>query len=55
MRDVLYYTSPLGFLGRLADKLFLERYMHRLLTERNAVIKKVAESGDAGRFVGALD
>jgi len=43
MTDVFDYTSPLGFLGRIADKLFLENYMRRLLQERNLVIKKTAE------------
>ena len=40
----LLYTSPLGLLGDLADVLFLERYMRRLLEERNAVIRRMAES-----------
>jgi ligand-binding SRPBCC domain-containing protein len=44
MTDVFDYTSPLGALGRLADTLFLERYMRALLAERNRVIKDVAES-----------
>ncbi|MFT2007999.1 SRPBCC family protein [Pontibacter sp. 13R65] len=43
--DIFDYTSPLGLLGSLADKLFLERYMARLLTKRNLVIKEFAESG----------
>lgn len=49
MRDVFDYASPLGILGRLADGLFLERYMRALLSERNRVIKEVAESQDAWR------
>jgi ligand-binding SRPBCC domain-containing protein len=44
MTDLLDYTSPLGPLGRLADALFLERYMRRLLEGRNAVIRRIAES-----------
>jgi ligand-binding SRPBCC domain-containing protein len=44
MRDVFDYTSPLGWLGRLADILFLQRYMARLLLERNLVIKRLAET-----------
>jgi ligand-binding SRPBCC domain-containing protein len=43
MRDVFDYTSPLGVLGRLADQLFLERYMLRLLGERNAVLRALAD------------
>src|SRR5262249_22352376 len=44
MRDVFTYESPLGVLGRLADFLFLERYLRSFLVERNRVIKTVAES-----------
>jgi hypothetical protein len=43
MTDVFDYVAPLGVLGKLADRLFLERYMRRLLEERNAVIKRMAE------------
>ena len=43
MTDVFDYKSPLGFLGSLADALFLERYMTKLLTERNRVVKLFAE------------
>lgn len=44
MTDVFDYTSPLGPLGRLADILFLESYMRRLLLIRNKTIKAYAES-----------
>jgi len=42
--DVFDYTSPLGWLGRLADILFLEAYMRDFLMRRNALIRKVAEA-----------
>lgn len=45
MIDHFDFTSPLGPLGRLADILFLERYMRRLLQGRNAAIKGAAERG----------
>ncbi|MHC2993519.1 cell division protein, partial [Pontibacter sp. HJ8] len=45
MLDVFDYTSPWGVLGRLADHLFLEKYMTNLLKTRNEVIKDFAESG----------
>ena len=51
MRDVFDYTSPLGFLGHVADLLFLERYMTGLLEERNLRIKQVAESDDWRKFL----
>ncbi len=44
MRDVFDYTSPFGLIGRLADILFLKRYVRRLLEKRNAVIKGTAEA-----------
>ena len=44
MIDVFDYTSPLGILGRIADNLFLENYMTKLLRERNSEIKNIAES-----------
>ncbi|TXK50519.1 hypothetical protein FVR03_04875 [Pontibacter qinzhouensis] len=43
--DIFDYTSPLGLLGTLANKLFLEHYMTRLLTKRNQVLKAYAETG----------
>jgi ligand-binding SRPBCC domain-containing protein len=51
MRDVFDYQSPLGFLGRLADVLFLERYMRAFLVARNRVLKTVAESNDWKRYL----
>jgi len=44
MTDRFDYQSPLGVLGRLADFLFLKRYMTRLLEKRNNTIKAFAES-----------
>jgi ligand-binding SRPBCC domain-containing protein len=44
MVDIFDYTSPLGPLGSVADHLFLWRYMTRLLRERNAYLKHVAEA-----------
>lgn len=43
MTDIFTFSSPLGVLGRLADIIFLKRYMRNLLIERNAVIKRYAE------------
>lgn len=44
MIDIFDYESPLGLLGKLADWLFLKRYMKRLLAKRNDVIKRHAEA-----------
>jgi ligand-binding SRPBCC domain-containing protein len=46
--DTFSYVSPLGLLGVLADKLFLERYMRRLLSERAAFLKRAAEGRSSG-------
>jgi ligand-binding SRPBCC domain-containing protein len=48
MVDIFDYTSPLGPLGRLADGLFLRRYMTTLLRDRNAYLKRAAESTPSG-------
>lgn len=47
MTDTLEFTSPLGALGRLADRLFLERHLRRFLAGRNRELKRIAESGAA--------
>ncbi len=51
MRDVFDFQSPLGILGRIADYLFLTRYLRRFLIARNAVIKKVAETDPWRRYL----
>ncbi len=43
MIDEFVYTPPLGVLGKLADSLFLKRYMLRLIRHRNQTIKEEAE------------
>ena len=43
MIDIFSYVSPLGFLGMIADKLFLSAYMTKLLAIRNEVIRQYAE------------
>lgn len=44
MTDIFTYKSPLGFLGKLADKIFLKNYLTSFLLKRNSVIKECAES-----------
>ncbi len=44
MIDYFEYVSPLGFLGKIADNLFLKKYMTNLLDKRNQAIKEFAES-----------
>lgn len=44
MTDIFDYKSPLGWLGSIADALFLKNYLKRLLEKRNAIIKEFAET-----------
>jgi ligand-binding SRPBCC domain-containing protein len=41
--DLMRIDAPFGLLGRLAEKLFLERYMRRFLKEKNAGLKALVE------------
>ncbi|MBM7585302.1 ligand-binding SRPBCC domain-containing protein [Bacillus pakistanensis] len=43
MVDIFHYKSPLGPIGVLADKLFLEKYMERFIIFRSKELKKIAE------------
>jgi len=45
MTDRFEFESPLGILGRVVDRVFLAGYMRRFIVQRNAVLKKMAESG----------
>ncbi len=46
MTDILRYTVPAGWPGRLFDQLILQPYMHRVLSQRIAILKAEAESRD---------
>jgi hypothetical protein len=48
LKDIFRIAAPLLIFGRLAEILFLRRYMQKLNRERNEVIKQLAES-DAWR------
>jgi ligand-binding SRPBCC domain-containing protein len=43
MRDTLVWRSPLGILGLLADKLFVERHMREFIVKKQSELKKYAE------------
>jgi ligand-binding SRPBCC domain-containing protein len=51
MRDVFRFASPLWVLGRFAEIGLLRRYMHNLLRERNAVLKRIAESPEWRQYL----
>jgi ligand-binding SRPBCC domain-containing protein len=40
-------ASPLGALGRIADRLFLARYMTRLLEVGASALRRMAEAGSS--------
>lgn len=44
MVDRLEITAPLGPLGWLAERIFLESYMRRFLVRRNQALKALAEA-----------
>ena len=44
MIDQFHFETLRGFIGKLVTKFYLEKYMTRLLKERNKMIKEVAES-----------
>ena len=52
MTDIFDYTSPFGLLGKLADSLFLKKYITKLLTTRNQTVKEFAESGRWKEILG---
>jgi len=45
MIDLFHFESPYGMLGQWFNALYLTRYMHRLLDQRNKTIRDYAESG----------
>lgn len=49
--DVFNYQSPYGILGKLADILFLERYMKVFLLKRNNIVKQFAEDENKHRIL----
>ena len=44
MKDEFYFVSPGWLFGVLFNQLLLTRYLRSLLTRRNEMIKKIAES-----------
>lgn len=46
LRDEIEYEPPLGFLGRLAAPLLVERRLRRLFAYRHEVTKRWCEAGD---------
>jgi ligand-binding SRPBCC domain-containing protein len=46
MRDTLEWVAPLGFLGRIADALFIAAHLRRFVMAKQGALKRMAESFD---------
>jgi ligand-binding SRPBCC domain-containing protein len=55
MGDRFEFCSPLGILGRIVDRVLLERYMRRFLEKRNALLKRTAETENWKNYLNPLD
>lgn len=44
MIDIMNFGTPYGWFGRVFERVYLQKYMTRLLQERNNTIKDYAES-----------
>lgn len=51
--DQFHYEIPHGIFGKLVNKIYLEKHITRLLNERNAVIKKLAEGDGWKQYLTA--
>jgi ligand-binding SRPBCC domain-containing protein len=51
--DQFRYEVPHGTVGKWLDRLYLERYMTRLLEQRNQVIRQVAEGNLWTQYINA--
>lgn len=51
MTDHFEFESPLGYLGRIANSLFLKSYMTRFLKDKNDILKRIAESEEWEKYV----
>ena len=53
MLDLFTFSAPLGVLGRLAEALFLTRYMRGLLLTRNRYLKQATEGNTGSELLQA--
>jgi hypothetical protein len=51
MRDEVSFAAPFGVLGKIAEAMFVERYLKQLLLSRNRVLKEVAESDEWQKYL----
>ncbi|MEA2327011.1 MAG: hypothetical protein QOE68_1970 [Thermoanaerobaculia bacterium] len=43
MTDVLAFRSPFGVLGAIVDRLLMKKYLTRMLTKRNEIVRAALE------------
>jgi ligand-binding SRPBCC domain-containing protein len=51
MIDQFHFKTTKGWIGNLFSQVYLEKYLTRLLIERNNIIKKIAESNQWKQFL----
>jgi ligand-binding SRPBCC domain-containing protein len=51
MIDQFHFETPHGLFGKMINRLYLKKYMIRLLEERNEVIRKAAESNQWKQYL----
>lgn len=52
MKDVVRFSAPYGVLGRIVERVVLERHMRKLLERRNLNIKRAGESEQYRQYLG---
>ena len=48
--DIVHFQTPYGILGKILNKIYLKRYLEKMISERNQVISQYA-AGDKWRAV----
>ena len=51
MIDDFRYEVPLGLLGKIADTLFLRKYLEKLIRTRNECLKRTLETDEWRKFL----
>jgi ligand-binding SRPBCC domain-containing protein len=46
MIDIINFEAPYGSVGKTFNKIYLTKYLRKLIEQRNSFIKKFAEGGD---------
>ena len=55
MRDTLTWRSPLGILGAIADRLFVERHMRAFMVKKQSELKAYAERLAVGASTSRIE